>query len=237
MKATAAITKGNGSFIIDTVDLADPAPGEVLVEIKASGVCHTDHKMLPLPPARIMGHEGAGVVLKTGSGVTRVGDGDRVMLNWAMPCGQCIACRNNLRNVCENKPVVPDARFTWRGRHLSTAFGLGTMSTATIVPEAAVIKMTVDIPYTTACILGCCVMTGYGSVVNAAQVTAGSSVAVIGAGAVGLCTIQTARIAGATTIVAIDINPKKLAFAKSLGATHTVLADKDDDGLAAPQEK
>src|SRR5436190_9926191 len=124
--------------------------------------------MLPLAPERIMGHEGAGVVLKVGDGVTRVRKGDRVMLNWAMPCGNCFACRGGLRNVCENQPRVSSERFVYQGRKIATAFGLGTMATATVVPEAAVIRMDVEMPFTSACILGCCVMTGYGSVVNVA---------------------------------------------------------------------
>ena len=132
MLATAAIAHGDGRFSIEQIEVGDPGRGEVLVQIKASGVCHTDHKMLPLPPRRIMGHEGAGVVLKVGSGVTRVAPGDRVILNWAMPCGNCRACRNGLRNVCENKPKVPSERFRWNGEPIATAFGLGTMSTASV---------------------------------------------------------------------------------------------------------
>jgi Zn-dependent alcohol dehydrogenase len=231
MRAKAAVCLADGTFVIDEVEVGDPGPGEVMVRVMASGVCHTDHKMLGLPPVRIMGHEGAGIVAKIGPGVTHVAEGDRVMLNWAMPCGNCAACRTGLRNVCENKPRVGDGRFRFRGTGIATAFGLGTMSTYTVVPAAAVVKMTVEMPHTSACILGCCVMTGYGSVVNVARVEPGSSVAVIGAGAVGLCTIQGARLAGATTIIAIDINRQKLDFAERLGATHAILADKADDGL------
>lgn len=237
MLAEAAIAHGNGRFSIEQIEVGDPGPGEVLVEIKASGICHTDYKMLPLPPRRIMGHEGAGVVLKAGTGVTRVRAGDRVILNWAMPCGSCRACRNGLRNVCENRPRVPPERFRFKGEPITTAFGLGTMSTATVVPESAAVRMEHDIPWTTACIFGCCVMTGYGSVVNVAKVERGCSVVVLGAGAVGICVIQTARIAGAGTIVAVDVNPTKLEFAKRFGATHAVLAERCDEGLSrAAQE-
>jgi len=239
MLATAAITDGKGHYRIDQLDVGDPRAGEVLVEIKASGVCHTDLKLLPHQPVLVMGHEGAGVVLKTGPGVTRVSAGERVLLNWAMPCGNCFACRNGLRNVCENKPSVPPERFQYKSHPIGQSFSLGTMSTATVVPEQAVIRIDVDIPWTSACILGCCVMTGYGSVVNAAKVEPGSSIAVIGAGAVGLCTIQAARIAGATTIIAIDVNPQKLEYARRFGATHTILATPADTGLlvAAQQVK
>ena len=239
MKARAAIADGKGSYTIDVVQIGDPGAGEVLVSIKASGVCHTDLKVLPRWPAMIMGHEGAGVVLATGPGVTNVSTGDRVLLNWAMPCGQCYSCRHGLKNLCENKPVVPSERFIHRGRPIATSFGLGTMSTATIVPQSACIRIGIDIPFTTACTLGCCVMTGYGSVINAARVERGGSVVVIGTGAVGICCIQAARIAEAGMIVAVDVNPAKLAYAKRFGATHTILADKNDEGLirAAKQLK
>ncbi len=231
MLARAAVAHGDGTFTIDDVEVGAPAAGEVRVAIKASGVCHTDHKMLGLPPVRIMGHEGAGVVTDVGAGVTRVKRGERVLLNWAMPCGNCFACRAGLRNVCEHKPTVPDERFIYKGKPITTAFGLGTMSTATVVPEQAVIPIDVAIPFTSACTLGCCVMTGYGSVVNVAKVEPGSSVVVLGAGAVGICVIQAARIAGAGMIFAVDVNEAKLAFARRFGATDVLLARRDDDGL------
>ena len=164
-------------------------------------------------------------------GVSNVAPGDRVLLNWAMPCGNCFACRGGLRNLCEKKPVVPNERLMHKGRGLPASFGLGTMSTAAVVPHQAVIKLDVEMPFTSACILGCCVMTGYGSVVNVAKVQAGSSCVVIGAGAVGICCIQAARIAGATAIVAVDVNPAKLKYAESFGATHSILADRADAGL------
>jgi S-(hydroxymethyl)glutathione dehydrogenase/alcohol dehydrogenase len=233
MKAQAAVATGTGSYVIDEVEIADPGPGEVQVAIKASGVCHTDLKVLPRWPRMIMGHEGAGIVTQVGAGVASIQSGDRVLLNWAMPCGNCFACRTGLRNVCENKPTVPAERFRHRGQPLATSFGLGTMSTLTVAPVAAciVIPPEVQIPFTTACTFGCCVMTGYGSVVNAARLEAGSSAAVIGAGAVGLCCIQAARIAGAGMIIAIDVNQRKLDYARQLGATHSILADRNDEGL------
>ena len=230
-RATAAVALGDGTFVIDHVEIGAPGAGEVLVELKASGVCHTDHKMLHLAPVRIMGHEGAGVVAQVGAGVARVKAGDRVLLNWAMPCGNCFACRGGLRNVCENKPTVPSERFLFKGQPITTAFGLGTMSTHTVVPEAALIPLDVEMPFTSACTLGCCVMTGYGSVVNVAKVEAGSSVVVLGAGAVGICVIQSARIAGAGSIIAVDVNETKLEFARRFGATHVLLARRDDEGL------
>jgi S-(hydroxymethyl)glutathione dehydrogenase / alcohol dehydrogenase len=237
MRARAAITDGKGNYAIDEFDVGDPGPGEVLVDIKASGVCHTDLKILPRQPEVVMGHEGAGIVRAVSDGVTHVKAGDRVMLNWAMPCGNCFACRNGLRNVCENQPQVPAGRLSRNGRPIGASFGLGTMSTAAVVPKEAVIRMDVAIPFTSACTLGCCVMTGYGSVVNVAKVDPGSSVVVLGAGAVGICTIQAARIAGAGMIVAIDLNPTKLEFARRFGATHTILADRADEGLIGAARK
>jgi Zn-dependent alcohol dehydrogenase len=239
MKARAAIADGKGAYTIDDVEIADPQTNEVQIALKASGVCHTDLKVLARWPAMIMGHEGAGVVLNVGPAVNSVAPGDRVLLNWAMPCGNCFSCRAGLRNVCEDKPTVPPERFLHRGRPLPTSFGLGTMSTATVVPQAAVIRIDPDItiPFTTACTFGCCVMTGYGSVVNAARVQPGSSVVVIGAGAVGLCCIQAARIAGAAQIIAIDVNATKLRYADQFGATHTIPADRDDTELLSAAQK
>jgi S-(hydroxymethyl)glutathione dehydrogenase/alcohol dehydrogenase len=239
MNATAAIAHGDGRFSIEQIDVGDPGPGEVLVRIRAAGVCHTDHKMLPLPPRRVMGHEGAGEVLAVGAGVRTLTPGDRVMLNWAMPCGKCRACRNGLTNVCEDQPKVPPGRLRLDNEPIAAAFGLGTMAIAAVVPEAAIVKLTHDMPWTTACIFGCCVMTGYGSVQNVAKVDSGRSVAVLGAGAVGLCVIQSARIAGAATIIAVDVNPARLQMARTFGATHTVLAEPTDTGLlhAAEQVK
>jgi Zn-dependent alcohol dehydrogenase len=239
MNARAAIADGNGGYAIDEVEVDDPRAGEVQVEIRASGVCHTDLKVLPRWPKMIMGHEGAGVVTKAGEGVTNVSVGDRVLLNWAMPCGNCFSCRAGLRNVCENKPTVPAERFAHRGRPLGTSFGLGTMSTLTVVPQAACVRIPAEvaIPFTTACTFGCCVMTGYGSVVNAAKVEPGSSVVVIGAGAVGLCCVQAARIAGAGRIIAVDVNAKKLEYAMRLGATDAVAAERADEGLMGAAAK
>lgn len=231
MKARAAVADGKGGYAVDEVDVAEPGPGEVRVAIKASGVCHTDLKVLPRWPAMVMGHEGAGVVLDIGAGVANVAAGDRVLLNWAVPCGNCFACRAGLRNLCEDKPKVAVGAVTHRGRAVETSFGLGTMSTVTVVPHQAVIRIDVEIPFTSACILGCCVMTGYGSVVNVAKVEPGSSVAVIGSGAVGICAVQAARIAGADAIIAVDVNPAKLDYARSFGATHAVLAGRGDEGL------
>ncbi len=229
--ATAIITDGKGHFVLDELTLGDPLENEVLVEVKASGVCHTDFDSMSWGRALVMGHEGAGVVLQCGPGVTHVGPGDRILLNWAIPCGDCFQCRAGAENICEQKPSVPRERFQYHGAGIETSFHLGTMATHTVVPKQAVVKIEVEIPFSSAAILGCGVMTGFGSVVNAAKVEKSSSVVVLGAGGVGLSVIQGAAYASAATIIVIDINPNRLELAKQFGATHTILADKEDQGL------
>jgi S-(hydroxymethyl)glutathione dehydrogenase/alcohol dehydrogenase len=231
IEARAVITDGEGGFSVETVQVGDPRSGEVQVDLRASGVCHTDHKFLFRKRIQILGHEGAGVVRKTGPGVRRVRAGDRVLLNWAIPCGGCFQCSRGAENICERPPQVPDGRIRWKGRPVPTAFRLGTMSTCTVVPEAACVRIGVDIPFPSAAILGCGVMTGYGTVVNVAKVKRGESVAVLGTGGVGLSVIQGARIAKAGRIIGIDVNPNRLRMARRFGATHTVLADRKDTGL------
>jgi S-(hydroxymethyl)glutathione dehydrogenase/alcohol dehydrogenase len=216
MKARAAVQDGNKNFAIEDIEVGDPGPGEVRIRIKASGVCHTDLKGVRVWPRRlVMGHEGAGVVIDVGPGVLNLAPGDRVMLNWAMPCGNCFNCRAGLRNLCENKPQVRPGTFTLRGEPIGASFGLGTMTSATVVPQQAITKIVdVDIPFTSAC-----------------------SVVVLGAGAVGICVIQAARIAGASAIVAVDVNSKKLEYARQFGATHGVLAERSDAELLQAAEQ
>jgi S-(hydroxymethyl)glutathione dehydrogenase/alcohol dehydrogenase len=185
----------------------------------------------------VLGHEGAGIVKAVGPQVRSLKPGDKVVLNWAIPCGACFQCLEGNQSLCENPPKVPGERTTYRGQPVTRSFGLGTMSTLTVVPEAAAVKIQVEIPFASACIIGCGVMTGYGSAVNAAKVKPGSSVAVIGTGGVGLNVIQGARIAGALKIIAVDIQQSRLDMAKEYGATHTVLASKDDVGLLQAAKK
>lgn len=232
MQAKAIISDGNGEFVIDTIELGAPQANEILVEIKASGVCHTDFDHLcEWKLYEIMGHEGAGIIKEIGAGVSDLQIGDRVLLNWAIPCGACFQCKRSAESICEQKPLVPKERFSHRGQPIGTSFGLGTMSTHTIVPRQAVVKINVEIPFTSACILGCGVMTGFGSVVNAAKVEKNSSVVVLGTGGVGLSVIQAAVFAEAAKIIGVDVNPNRLELAGEFGATHTILADKNDVGL------
>ena len=225
------MTNGRGEFALEQIELGDPGPGEVVVEIRASGVCHTDFDSMSWNRTMVMGHEGAGIVLLCGAGVSHVAPGDKVLLNWAIPCGNCFQCCRGAENICEQKPTVLDERFRYLTTHINTSFHLGTMATHTVVPWQACVKIDVEIPFASAAILGCGVMTGFGSVVNAAKVEKGASVAVLGTGGVGLSVIQGAVHACAGRIIAVDINPARLELAKQFGATHTVLAGKDDRGL------
>jgi len=229
--ARAILTNGKGEWFEDEVTLGDPEAGEVLVEIRASGVCHTDFDSMSWGKNLIMGHEGAGVVLGCGEGVTHVAVGDQVLLNWAMPCGQCFQCGRGAENICENKATVPDERYGFARGTINASFHLGTMATHAVVTQHAVVKMGDEVPFASAAILGCGVMTGFGSVVNAAKVEKGSSVVVLGTGGVGLSVIQGAVYAGAEKIIAVDLRESRLALAKQFGATHTVLAERDDAGL------
>ncbi len=248
MLIQAVVTEGKGSFVLDGVTLQPPQVGEVLVEIKASGVCHTDFDCMQLWKNReptpedflrvgprsstyIMGHEGAGIVRETGPGVDHVKTGDPVLLNWAIPCGTCFQCICGAENMCEKRAQLPDERFVWRGRKINTSFALGTMATHALVPKQAVVPLDEDIPFAEACILGCGVMTGFGSAVNAAKVSLGSSVVAIGCGGVGLSVIQGAVYCGARTIIAVDVSPERLKMALQFGATSTLLAYRSDRGL------
>jgi len=253
MKAKAAITDGHGKFTIEDIEIQSPQSDEVLVKMMASGLCHTDHDSLHWGRPIILGHEGAGIVEAVGPEVTTVKKGDKVILNWAIPCGRCFQCQEQNQHICENNsPVVagdalPDGEVStghahlesslYKGNGIERSFNIGTLSTHAVVKEQAVVKYKHTIPHSSASIIGCGVMTGYGSAVNTAKVTAGSTVAVIGNGGVGLNVIQGARISGARKIIAIDVNENRLKMAKEFGATHTVLASRDDKGLVEATKK
>ncbi|MEO1451506.1 MAG: alcohol dehydrogenase catalytic domain-containing protein, partial [Bacteroidota bacterium] len=248
--AQSAVATGDGSFLIEEIQLADPQSDEVIVRMKAAGLCHTDYDSLSWGKPIVMGHEGAGVVYKTGAGVTNFKEGDAVILNWATPCKTCFQCQEGNQHICENNsPVVAGGNgYTpghahlegskWKGQPIERSFNLGTLSEYALVKSSALVKVEDSDPNFAACsIVSCGVMTGYGSVVNAAKVAAGSSVVVLGCGGVGLNVIQGARISGAAKIIAVDINPDKLEMARQFGATEVLLADKADKGLLQAAEE
>ena len=241
MLAPAAIADGHGHFTLDEIEVASPLAEEVLVEIRAAGICHTDHASLSWRRPLVMGHEGAGVVREVGAGVTSVKPGDRVVLNWAIPCGSCFQCRRGQAVLCEaSRPAhvmhpsaghAHAAGTTWQGQPIDRSFNIGTLSGLALVRAEAVTPIPEEVPFTSACIVGCGVMTGFGSAVNVAKVEPGSSVVVIGCGGVGLNVIQGARLAGAGRIIAVDLRESSLANARRFGATDTVLAQRDDREL------
>lgn len=240
LRARAALSDGQGHFSIDTVEVDAPGPGEVRVRLVASGLCHTDHQSLTWPGPLVMGHEGAGVIESVGQGVSHLAVGTRVLLNWAIPCGRCPRCVAGQGALCERTQGVDPALGSsdvahgstrWRGQPIGRAFRLGTLSEFTLVRVEAVTPMPAALPLHQACILGCGVMTGVGSVINSAQVQAHDSVAVLGCGGVGLSVIQGARIAGAGRIIAVDRRADSLARAKAFGATDVVQVGDDDTDL------
>jgi Zn-dependent alcohol dehydrogenase len=250
IQCKAAISNGNGSFSIQTIEVAAPKADEILVQIKAAGICHTDWDSQSWGKTLVMGHEGVGIVTQIGPEVTSLKVGDAVLLNWAIPCYDCFQCHEGNEHICEvnsavtagNKRAGGHAHFEGtlhQNNPIEKAFSLGTMAEYCLVREAACVKMEVDMPFSSAAIVGCGVMTGVGSVLNAAAVKEGSSVVVLGTGGVGLNVLQGAKIAKAGKIIAIDINQSRLEMALEYGATHTILASKDDIGLlqAAQQVK
>ncbi len=236
----AAITRGDGTFFIDEIEIGEPASDEVLVKIKASGICHTDYDSLGWGNMMIPGHEGAGVIVKCGEGITNLKEGDHVILNWAIPCNACYQCSSGHQNLCERNSFVMagnsafseghahPAGTLYQSKPIPRSFNIGTLSEYTLVKESAVVPVSKEVPFPSASIVGCGVMTGYGSVTNAAKVQALHSVVVIGCGGVGLNVIQAARIAGATPIIAIDTRKSRLDFAVTFGATHVLPANASD---------
>ncbi len=251
MKGKAAIANGKGSFTIEEIQFGIPGDNEVLVHVKASGVCHTDYDSMRWGRPLIMGHEGAGIVLQVGKNINSVAVGDHVLLNWAMPCGHCYQCQKGNRSICENNSPVTGKKnglgvtgghptftsTTFSGDGIERSFNLGTLSSFTVVCEEAIIKMPKNISFASACIMGCGVMTGYGSAVNVARVSPGSSVAVLGAGGVGLNVIQGCRIAGAGKIIALDLSLTRLEMSKLFGASHLIQVSRDSGGMEEAYKK
>jgi S-(hydroxymethyl)glutathione dehydrogenase / alcohol dehydrogenase len=224
------------------LDLEGPKAGEVLVEIKATGICHTDAYTLDgfdsegLFPS-VLGHEGAGVVLEVGAGVTSVKPGDHVIPLYTPECRQCKSCLSRKTNLCtairatQGKGLMPDgtSRFSYKGQTVFHYMGCSTFSNHTVLPEIAVAKIREDAPFKTSCYIGCGVTTGVGAVVNTAKVTPGSNVIVFGLGGIGLNVIQGAKLVGAGKIIGVDINPAREGWGRRFGMTHFV-NPKDVEG-------
>ncbi len=245
-----AITDGNGNFSIEDITVDHPHSDELLVQIKAAGLCHTDYDSMRWGEPLVMGHEGAGVIVEVGSAVTDFKIGDEVILNWATPCGNCFQCLHGNLHLCEKASAVTagNTQYTaghahlsgtlWQNQPIKRSFNIGTLSEYTLVKSSAAVKKTASqMPFSTASIISCSVMTGYGSVVNAANVKPGTSVVVLGVGGVGLNVIQAAHISGAAQIIAIDINSNRLETAKKFGATHTLIPTKNDSDLTETAQK
>ncbi len=218
--------------VVDDVEVAAPGPGEVTVKIEATGVCHSDlHAMegaLPQPAPFIPGHEGAGVVSAVGEGVEGLAVGDHVVVAWSPPCGRCENCvERKSPHLCVmiQFAIAGVPRFTRGGEDLYGMAGTGTFAEYLTLPQEAAIKIDDDVPFEIASLIGCGVSTGVGAAINTAKVKPGSSIVVFGCGGVGISAIQGARIAGAATIVAVDVVEGKLEQALRLGAPHACTPD------------
>ena len=247
MKSRAAVAHRAGEpLTVEEVDLEGPREGECLVEIKATGVCHTDEFTLSgadpegLFPA-ILGHEGAGVVVETGPGVTGLAPGDRVIPLYTPECRQCEYCLSGKTNLCQairvtqGRGVMPDgtSRFSLRGETVFHYMGTSTFSNFTVAPEIALAKIRPDAPFDKVCYIGCGVTTGLGAVMNTAKVEPGANCVVFGLGGIGLNVIQGLRLVGADMIVGVDTNPAKRPLAAKFGMTDFVNPNDVEGGLAA----
>jgi len=245
-KAAVATEAGTSLEVMD-VNLDPPREGEVLVEIKATGICHTDEFTLSgadpegLFPS-ILGHEGAGIVVDTGPGVTSVGKGDHVIPLYTPECRECPSCLSRKTNLChsiratQGQGLMPDgtSRFsTLDGDPILHYMGCSTFSQHTVLPEIAVAKVREDAPFDKICYIGCGVTTGLGAVMNTAKVEPGASAIVFGLGGIGLNVIQGLRLVGADMIVGVDVNPEKKAWGERFGMTHFVNPNDAGDDLVA----
>src|SRR5712672_2097702 len=236
MDARAAVAYSAGApLVIETVQLDGPKAGEVLVEIKATGICHTDEFTRSgadpegLFPA-ILGHEGAGIVVDVGPGVTGLRQGDHVIPLYTPECRQCPSCLSRKTNLCtairatQGKGVMPDctSRFSLNGTSVYHYMGCSTFANFTVLPEIALAKIREDAPFDKVCYIGCGVTTGIGAVINTAKVEAGANVVVFGLGGIGLNVVQGARMVGANKIIGVDLNPGRKALAEKFGMTHFV---------------
>ena len=246
MKTRAAVAfEAKKPLEIVELDLEGPKAGEVLVEIMATGICHTDAYTLDgldsegLFPS-ILGHEGAGIVREVGAGVTSVAPGDHVIPLYTPECRKCKSCLSGKTNLCtairatQGQGVMPDgtSRFSYKGQTIYHYMGCSTFSNFTVLPEIAVAKIRDDAPFEKACYVGCGVTTGIGAVINTAKVEAGDNVVVFGLGGIGLNVIQGAKMANAAKIVGVDINPAKKEWGEKFGMTHFVNPKETADVVA-----
>ncbi|MEU3791949.1 Zn-dependent alcohol dehydrogenase [Streptomyces fructofermentans] len=215
---------GRQTRVVDDLEVRDPGPGEVLVAVAAAGLCHSDLSVvdgtIPFPVPVVLGHEGAGVVEAVGAGVAHVGPGDHVALSTLANCGACADCDRGRPTMCRTAIGRPGRPFAREGRPLYQFASNSAFAERTVVKAVQAVRIPEDIPMASAALIGCGVLTGVGAVLNRARVDRGESVVVIGTGGIGLNVIQGARLAGASTVVAVDANPAKEAAARRFGASH-----------------
>ncbi|MER6069183.1 Zn-dependent alcohol dehydrogenase [Streptomyces sp. NPDC001817] len=234
MAVRAAVLPAIGAPLeITGIDLPDPGPGQVRVRLAAAGVCHSDLSLsngtMRVPVPAVLGHEGAGTVVAVGEGVTHVAEGDPVVLNWAPSCGSCHACMLGEVWLCANalNGAADVYARTTDGTELHPGLNVAAFAEETVVSASCVLPLPAGVPLVDAALLGCAVLTGYGAVHHSAKVRPGETVAVFGAGGVGLATLQSARLAGASRIIAVDVSPEKEELARAAGATDYVLASEN----------
>ncbi len=232
---------------VETVEIESPRRDEVMIKIDACGVCHSDFSAtdgtIPIPPPLVLGHEGAGTVAEVGEGVSEVAVGDRVVVSWIPICGKCRYCVMGRPALCDMgaraAKSLPDGTSRIKdasGKPLNHFAGVAVMAEYATVHRDNVIKLEFDVEADKAALVGCAVMTGVGAALNTARVEAGSSAVVFGCGGIGLNVIQGAALAGARTIIGVDREDKKLEFAQTFGATHTVNPGRSGDAVARVQE-
>lgn len=238
MRAALVVERGQ-PIQVQEVELADPGEGEVRVKLVASGVCHSclhaaDGSWTHMPVPIVLGDEGAGIVAAVGRGVRSVREGDHVILSWSPACGLCHYCATGRPVLCERRSprpgTLPDGttRLSWQDAPLYHFGTVASHAEYTTIPESCAIPIRNDMPLETAALIGCSVMTGVGAVLNTAHVEAGASIAVFGVGGIGLNVVQGGALAGANPIIAVDVLPNKLEYARRMGATHVIDATKQD---------
>ncbi len=240
MKTKAAVMyEAKAPLVVEEIELDPPGAGEMLVKLAATGICHSDlhaHNMdWPIPLPIVLGHEGAGVVEQVGEGVTRFAPGDHVILTFLPSCGHCQWCHRGKPNLCDLGALLLSGKMldgtvrmkNGKGEELNHWLFISTFAEYTVVPELSAVKVAEDVPLDKVCLLGCGATTGFGAAWRTVQVGPGDTVTVVGAGGLGLNTIQACALSGASKIIAVDVHEEKLVLAKQFGATHTIKSDHD----------